>query len=230
MKNITIIAVVFLASCADGRRAPPASEGTKASAQAVAPAEPAPAPAPATSVAPVPSARLEATAPAAQSAEGAPGAPLVGRVGAGNALTVPPVQSGTLARDQSPAVPATLGGVAFASAGCATAATEEEGAKFAARATTRSGAPVVAVTAVHGGATVKHEVTHACCLKASVVSRIEERVAVITEKLTGVPCRCICGSTLTSLVALSPGAWKIAVDVDTNGSIQRIGTYDVDVN
>jgi hypothetical protein len=88
----------------------------------------------------------------------------------------------------------------------------------------------VTVRAVRGGAAIQHEVTHACCLRAAASSRIEEgRVVVVTERLSGVPCRCTCGSTLTSSVALPPGDWKVAVDLDTNGSVRRIGTYDVAV-
>lgn len=227
MKNLTIIAVVLVASCADQRRSPPVSDATKASAQAVVPAEPAAEPTQSRSSAPAPDVRLEATGPTVQGVERALGAPLAGKAGGRDAHAVPPVQHGTLVRDQSPAAPATVGDVAFASAGCATAATEEGGAKFAARAPTRSGAPQVTVTPVRGGASVKHDVTHACCLKASAVSRIDGHVAVLTEQLTGIPCRCICGSTLTSSVALTPGAWKVAVDLDINGSVQRIGMYDV---
>lgn len=226
MKNLAVIAVVLLSSCADGRRPPPVSERARPSAAAPVSAGPA-APAPAAPSTAAEARRAPVALPGAPDGEAVAGASLAGKAGGGGASGVPRVQHGTLVRDQSPAVPAIAGAVAFAAAGCATAASEEEGARFAARPPTRSAAPVVTVTALRGGASVKHDLTHACCLKASAVSRIEGKVATVTEKLAGVPCRCVCGSTLSSSVALPPGAWKIAVDVDTNGSVQRVGMYDV---
>ncbi len=230
MKTISIVAAVLLASCADGRRAPPVAEATKASAPAPVATGPAAAPAATTSSVPAPAHPDAVTVqPSPPGGDGVPGTSLADKVGGGGVAGVPPVQRGTLVRDQAPAAPSTLGQVGFASAGCATVASAEEGARFPARAPTRSGAPTVSVTPVRGGASVKHEVTHACCLKAAAVSRVERRVVILTERLSGVPCRCLCGSTLTSSVALVPGDWKVAVDLDTNGSVERVGTFDVAV-
>lgn len=225
MKSVALLTVVLLASCADGSR----TRSGPAPAPPVA-AEVAARPAESAGATPAPEApEVPAKRPTGPGGGSSPGPSLADKIGGGVDASVPRVQHGTLVRDRRPAVPASPGEVALSAAGCVNAGSEDDGAKFAPRAPTRSAAPEVTVTPMRGGASVRHDVTHACCLKASATGRVDGRLAVVTEKLTGVPCRCVCGSTLTSSIALAPGEWKVAVDLDTNGSVRRVGTFEVAV-
>jgi hypothetical protein len=116
-----------------------------------------------------------------------------------------------------PIPPADAGASRSVVSGCLTAATESDGSRFPAPPVSRNPAPPVTVTAVPGGALVVHELTHACCLRSQVTSSLDGRRAVVRETLTGTPCRCMCGSTLRTAVALPAGAWTVAVELETGG-------------
>ncbi len=80
-----------------------------------------------------------------------------------------------------------------------------------------------------GGALVTHPFSHSCCLKAEVSARIEGSHAIVLEKLTGKPCRCMCSSTLRTAVGLTPGWWTVVIDLDLGGKVKRVTTQMVNV-
>ena len=125
--------------------------------------------------------------------------------------------------------PAGAGASRSAVSGCLTAATESDGSRFPAPPVSRNPAPPVTVTAVPGGALVVHELTHACCLRSQVTSSLDGRRAVVRETLTGTPCRCMCGSTLRTAVALPAGAWTVAVELETGGQVRLVAELPVSV-
>jgi len=99
-------------------------------------------------------------------------------------------------------------------------ANEEAAARFPARPVVRS-APQKQVTIRlgAGGITAVHELDHACCLKARVDTSVSGGVVQIVEKLSGMPCRCRCHSTINTVVGLSPGNHEVVVILE-----QRDGT------
>jgi hypothetical protein len=113
--------------------------------------------------------------------------------------------------------------------GCLTAANESDATRFPAPAVSRNPAPPVTVTAVPGGALVVHELTHACCLRSQVKTSLSGSRAVVRETLTGSPCRCMCGSTLRTAVALPAGAWTVAVELETGGEVRLVAELPVAV-
>jgi hypothetical protein len=125
--------------------------------------------------------------------------------------------------------PASPGASRSAVSGCLTAATEADAGRFPAPPVTRDAAPAVTVTAVPGGALVVHELTHACCLRSQVTSSIAGARAVVRETLSGTPCRCMCGSTLRTAVALPPGTWTVAVELETGGEVRLVSERPVTV-
>ncbi len=68
---------------------------------------------------------------------------------------------------------------------------------------------------------VTHELTHVCCLKGTVHTATEDGLVRIEESLTGVPCRCMCRSTLRTSVALSLGDYTVEV-VLVNGQTRSL--------
>jgi hypothetical protein len=76
------------------------------------------------------------------------------------------------------------------------------------------------VQAVKGGISVEHRVRHACCLKAAVDTQVRAKVVAIHEVLSGQPCRCMCGSTLRTVVGLSPGSYSVRVRLDDSGRVR----------
>jgi hypothetical protein len=107
--------------------------------------------------------------------------------------------------------------------GCLLAAGEAEAARCPPPPVMRTGGlPAARVSPVAGGVVVEHPLTHACCLTARTTTRIEGRVAVVTEALGGNPCRCRCGSTLRTALRLPPGEWTVALDLEASGATQRI--------
>jgi hypothetical protein len=125
--------------------------------------------------------------------------------------------------------PAEAGASRTSVSGCLTAATESEGSRFPAPPVSRNPTPPVTVTAVPGGALVVHDLTHACCLRSQVTSSLDGRRAVVRETLTGTPCRCMCGSSLRTAVALPPGAWTVAVELETGGQVRLVSELPVTV-
>jgi hypothetical protein len=113
--------------------------------------------------------------------------------------------------------------------GCLAAATQAEAEQHLPPPVTRSTAPAVTMTPFRGGVSVAHQLTHACCLKAQITTRIEGSSAVVLEKLTGSPCRCMCGSMLRTAIGLAPGHWTIAVDLEQDGRVEGVIVQAVDV-
>jgi len=89
------------------------------------------------------------------------------------------------------------------------AETEKSEAAAAAHAPTRGGMDGVAVTTTGSGAIVTHQFNHACCLAADVTTEFEASQIVVTERLTGDPCRCMCRSTLKTAIGLALGAYTL---------------------
>ena len=107
--------------------------------------------------------------------------------------------------------------------GCLAVQGESEASRFPVPPATRSvPPPPVTVTAIPGGLLVTHRLAHACCLRSEVSTHVGAREVVILEKLSGVPCRCMCSSTLRTSAGLAPGRWDVAVDLDTGREVQRV--------
>jgi hypothetical protein len=113
--------------------------------------------------------------------------------------------------------------------GCLLATNEAEAAHHPPPPVTRSQGPAARITAMPGGVTVEHPLTHACCLTGAVTTRLEGRTAVVSEKLAGTACRCRCGSTIRTEVTLAPGAWTVIVELDDGSGPQRVAQLDVSV-
>jgi hypothetical protein len=109
--------------------------------------------------------------------------------------------------------PSTPGESTTELAGCLAqaGATEADGARFPAPAATRGGPaqPAPRITPIAGGVIVAHDLSHACCLKATVTSKLEGRELTVRETLSGTPCRCMCASTIKSAVGLSDGSYHV---------------------
>jgi len=145
-----------------------------------------------------------------------PAAPLASSPPGGSAQAAPP-----------PAAPSTAPHSRTAFSGCLLAANEADAAKHPPPPVTRAAGPVARITAVPGGVSVEHPLTHACCLTGAVTTRLEGRTAVVTERLSGVACRCRCGSTIRTELSLAPGAWTVAVDLDEGGGPKRVAQSEV---
>ena len=91
----------------------------------------------------------------------------------------------------------------------------------------RSPAPqgALEVTAVPGGVKVHHQFSHACCLKGSAKTTIQGRTVSVWESTSGRSCRCICSSTIDTVVGLGSGKWMVYVYF--NG--RRLGAKRVEV-
>jgi hypothetical protein len=114
--------------------------------------------------------------------------------------------------------------------GCLAATSEAEAANHPAPPVTRPApAPTAKIVAVAGGVSIEHPLTHACCLTAAVTTRLEGRTAVVTERLSGSPCRCRCGSTIRSEVSLAPGDWTVAVELEDSSGTRRVAEQGVKV-
>jgi len=211
--RLMLLLFAALASCASAPEAPtpaataaPAPAATAVSAPvatpaALPPARPAPVPhgpGPA-----VPSA-LEHAAPVPPGAEAPASGPLAGRP---HPPLLPPGVPGTLRAEVS---------------GCAAASGEAEATRFQVAAGTRALPTAPSVAVVAGGALLTHALDHACCLKADVSIRLEGRLAVVRERLTGTPCRCRCGSTIRTALALDPGRWTVVMEVEDASGVRRI--------
>ena len=111
--------------------------------------------------------------------------------GALSKLLMPPAEAGTLK---------------FAVEGCAAKPNEESVA-------TRALPPPdsVQTSVLQGGVLLTHEVAHACCLSAASAVTVEGTKVVVTETLSGTPCRCRCSSSLRTAVGLKPGTWSVEV-------------------
>jgi hypothetical protein len=110
-------------------------------------------------------------------------------------------------------LPAQSGASAATIEGCLTSASEEAGQRYPAPATTRSASDQIELQPVPGGLVIVHQLAHACCLRGAVTSKIDGDAVIVTETLSGNPCRCMCGSTLRTAVRLAPGSYRLAVVV-----------------
>jgi hypothetical protein len=108
--------------------------------------------------------------------------------------------------------PAEAGAHRFAVEGCAATPEVEPPA-------TRSLPPPdkVEASALEGGVLLTHEVAHACCLSAATAVTLEGTKVVVTETLSGSPCRCRCSSSLRTAVGLEPGTWQVEVKTVSPG-------------
>ncbi len=111
--------------------------------------------------------------------------------------------------------------------GCLSASNVSEAEHFPIKAPTRSAGPAVTVTDTPSGVLVSHELSHACCLRADVSTRTEDRIIVVAEKLSGSPCRCMCASRVRTSLGLAPGPWHIEVTLDTGLGPKQVSTASV---
>lgn len=115
-----------------------------------------------------------------------------------------------------PALPRTVGEVAFAATGCAA-----DGKTTSATRGIPQTPEHVEVTGIPSGVTVRHELSHACCLQARVETRLEGDTVTIDERLEGQPCRCVCESTVRSAIRLRPGPISLRVVVTAPGGTRE---------
>ncbi len=87
----------------------------------------------------------------------------------------------------------------------------------------------VVATAVPTGLVLTHEVPHACCLSEKTEVKVEGQAVTITEHLEGTPCRCLCGSTVRTAVALEKGTWQVEVITQTPGATRSAWRGPVEV-
>jgi hypothetical protein len=99
--------------------------------------------------------------------------------------------------------------------GCLTDATEDADSRHP--QVTKRGTPPVKVDVLGHGIIVTHALDHSCCLAAAVETTLEPGRVTLTERLSGTPCRCRCGSTIRTAVGLEPGSWEVVVVVETPG-------------
>ncbi len=81
-----------------------------------------------------------------------------------------------------------------------------------------------AVTAIAGGVVISHKVPHACCLKGEVETKVDGNVVTVTEKLTGKPCRCLCGSGIETIVPVAAGEYEVKLVLEQPNSTPRAVT------
>lgn len=71
--------------------------------------------------------------------------------------------------------------------------------------------PALQVTPTGLGLIVTRRVEHACCLTFEVSTALEGATVVLRERSLGTACRCRCGSTLRTTIALPTGEWLLRV-------------------
>jgi hypothetical protein len=97
-----------------------------------------------------------------------------------------------------------------------TSPTEESAARYPALAPAEGGEGArVRINSLSKGLVVQHELSHACCLTATVEAWVEGTRVEVTEKLTGTPCGCTCSSSIRTAVGLGPGGYDLVLRVDT---------------
>jgi hypothetical protein len=125
-------------------------------------------------------------------------------------------------------IPPEEGKSRFVAEGCA--AKPEEADKSATRGgLSGSEKDKVEASALGTGIVVSHDLAHACCLKADSVADIQGSSVVITETLSGTPCRCICSSTLKTAVGLKKGTWQVSVKTVEGGNSKTAWTGELTV-
>lgn len=72
------------------------------------------------------------------------------------------------------------------------------------------------------GLEIRHDLGHACCLEAKVVTSVKGQEVLVVENLTGEPCRCMCRSTITTSVSLKYGDYTLILEVNEIGQYRRV--------
>lgn len=82
---------------------------------------------------------------------------------------------------------------------------------------------VVVKSAGRSGMQVIHQFNHPCCLKANVQTTVSpnKRVAVI-ETLSGTACKCICNSTIKTVIGVESGAYDVLIRQIDRGVRKKI--------
>jgi hypothetical protein len=107
--------------------------------------------------------------------------------------------------------------------GCLTAANEESASRFPEKPAMRGpgGDEAVTIAGTDGGLVVSHALNHACCLKGTVTTSVEGKVIQVKELLSGIACRCMCSSTITTRVNAPPGDYTVVVSVAREGEAPK---------
>jgi hypothetical protein len=74
------------------------------------------------------------------------------------------------------------------------------------------------------GIVVRHNFSHACCLKGAVTTTVSGGNVEVVESLTGTPCRCLCASTLRTTIPLRPGTYNLVVWLASHDARTRVTT------
>lgn len=69
---------------------------------------------------------------------------------------------------------------------------------------------------------VQHHFRHACCLKGSVSTTVEDGYVDVVERLSGKGCRCLCTSELRTTIPLPPGKYRLTVRLDDRGTRRNV--------
>lgn len=77
--------------------------------------------------------------------------------------------------------------------------------------------------------TVEHFANHACCQKGVVTTTLGEGTIEVTETLDGKACRCMCSSTFTTVVPVSPGRYSVHVKLVSGTASKDVGTESIEV-
>jgi hypothetical protein len=127
----------------------------------------------------------------------------------------------------SPAVELEPGQSRSSILGCLATGGQDKGPS---RALQESEADSISIRAKTGGALVTHAFAHPCCLEGDVRTAIDGEVVTLHERLTGEPCRCMCHSTMETMLGLAPGRWTIRVILEQpDGSPQMAHEKAVEV-
>ncbi len=110
--------------------------------------------------------------------------------------------------------------------GCAATPGEEPPASHQTRAFVPD---QIEIEPVAGGIAVDHHHQHACCLKASIDVSRDDRIVTVRESLAGEPCRCLCRSTLRSVIGVPAGSFTVRVVVVESGRERKVAERVVEV-
>jgi hypothetical protein len=145
---------------------------------------------------------------------------------------VPMGTGGSVARPEAPgaeAVRGRSGRVRWEARGCLAARGEAPARAFEVEPGRRALPEPPSVDAAPGGARVRHQLTHACCLAGAVRAVRARGVWEVRETLSGTPCRCLCASTLETFVSLPRGRQRVRVVVLRGEERTVAGEWTLDV-
>ena len=131
-----------------------------------------------------------------------------------------------------PLLPGAPGVTRSEASGCLAAAAHDEsaGRRFPAPAPTRGQADSrPSITPMGNGIVIVHELGHACCLRSRVEGQVEGQSVRVVETLEGKPCRCMCQSTLRTVVGLAPGQYQVVVTVVEPGRRRDVLQASVEI-